>query len=210
MEYLQKMREMDMEITSEFLAMASNLIYIKSRMLLPHLEETEEEDPRAELARSLQAYQQAKEGAEKLALRYAHCGTAFVREPTLPRAQEVRPEDGEFGSDRLADAFRDVLRVNRRKLPPPIHSFSGIVGRERVPVGDKIKGILHSLARYGIMRTRSLFGKAKSRSEIVATFLAVLELSKDNCIQISEVGQDGSFLDGQVELAPGNIHASEG
>ncbi|MGI6030604.1 MAG: segregation and condensation protein A [Eubacteriales bacterium] len=203
MAYLERMRQMDMEIASEFLTMAAQLLYIKSRMLLPRLEEgDEEEDPRAELARSLQLYQLAKERAEQLSQRYESCGTAFVRQPEPLSAVELPAEDGSFGLSQLKEALEEVLRRNRRKLPPPVQSFSGIVGRERVPVSQKIGSILTSLARYGIMRTRSLFGSARSRSEIVATFLAVLELSKNNRIHISQVQEDGSFLESQMELAP--------
>lgn len=200
MAYLARMREMDMEISSAFLAMASNLIYIKSRMLLPHLQESEEEDPRAELARSLQEYQLAKEGAQVLHERYDQAGTAFVREQDLQPAAEARPEDGEFLVSDLLEAFRGVLVRTRRRLPPPIQSFNGIVGKEPVPVGERIRSILLSLRRYGIIKFGTLFRRAKSRSEIVATFLAVLELTKDKKIHISDVGESGEFLSSTVEL----------
>lgn len=200
MAYLARMREMDMEISSAFLAMASNLIYIKSRMLLPHLQENQEEDPRAELARSLREYQIAKEGAEALRERYEQTGTAFPREQDMQPAAEARPEDGEFRVSDLVDAFRGVMVRTRRRLPPPIQSFSGIVGREPVPVADRIRSILGSLRRYGIMKFGTLFRKSKSRSEIVATFLAVLELTKDKKIHISDVGESGEFLNSTVEL----------
>lgn len=201
MAYLSHMRQMDMEVTSEFLAMASQLIYIKSRMLLPKLSpEEEEEDPRAELVRSLQEYQKAKMASQKLSQIYETVGTSYVRQPELIKAVEARPEDGEFQVNDLTAAFGKILLRSRRKLPPPVTSFQGIVGREKVPVSQKINHIIHSLKRYGIVRFGFLFRKAKSRSEIVATFLAVLELSKNHRIVISDTNGE-EYLDSKIEIS---------
>ena len=78
-----------------------------------------------------------------------------------------------------------VLERSDRKLPPPMAAFEGIVGREPYPVADKAAEILTRLLRSGVTRFRSLFRGNKSRSEIVATFIAVLELCKARRLRLA-------------------------
>ena len=77
-----------------------------------------------------------------------------------------------------------------QKLPPPVSSFKGIVGREVYSVSSKVSFVLKSLLETGKTSFKGLFRKVKSRSEVVATFLAVLELCKSNKIRFSEEGDD--------------------
>lgn len=87
-------------------------------------------------------------------------------------------------------AAHALLERGRRRVPPPATAFRGIVGREAVPVGVKIAAILRQFAGRARLRFASLFAGAKSRSEVVATFLAVLELSKERRIRIDGAGED--------------------
>ena len=85
----------------------------------------------------------------------------------------------------------------QRRLPPPIDSFTGIVGHEAVPVSGKITMILKRFLSHTRLRFQRLFEGAKNRSEIVATFLAVLELSKTRRVHI-----EGEGADVELTLAP--------
>jgi segregation and condensation protein A len=92
-----------------------------------------------------------------------------------------------------ADLFRAMTQVLERtdnKLPPPVSAFQGIVGREPYPVADKASEILRRLVRFGITRFRALFKGNRSRSEIVATFIAVLELCKANRLRLAGTQED--------------------
>lgn len=182
--YLALLREMDLDVTGDFLAMASTLLYIKSRMLLPVLEPQEpEEDPRAELARRLQEYQRCKELAAVLVQRMS-----FDRFTKLP--EPIPAERAEYEQNHalleLQRAYENLTQRADRKLPPPVTSFAPLVGKERIPVSVKIQAILKRLRQKGQLTFFSLFSSAKSRSEIVATFLAVLELSKANKLTVED------------------------
>ncbi len=199
LEYLNLLEEMNMEICAEFTVMASNLIYIKSRMLLPTLAD-DEKDPRENLLHSLQQYQLAKEGAKLLREKYEDSKTSFTKEGILIPAAEAEPNDGEFNSNVISLAYERVLVKSKRRLPPPINSFSGIVGREVSNVSDKIASIFKNLKQYGMLKVDHLFKKSKSRSDIVAIFLALLEMSKENKIQISSINNDDRLDECVVEM----------
>ena len=92
-------------------------------------------------------------------------------------------------SDLLAAMNAALERVDH-KLPPTVHAFEGIVGREPYPVSDKAKSILERLVQFGVTRFRSLFKSSRSRSEVVATFLAILELCKANRIHLAGTAED--------------------
>lgn len=194
MEYLDRMQRMDMEITGEFLSMASYLIHLKSRMLLPMLDEPEEqEDPRAELARSLEIYRQTKERAKLLSVVYDGAGQTFVREAApLPAGREEYSRT--HSPELLKRAMERVLSRNDRRMPPPVNAFHGIVGRERVPVSVRVSYVLKMLTSRGKLKFLSLFRSVRSRSEIVATFLAVLELAKSKRVDIED-GTDGYTIE---------------
>lgn len=188
MAVLNDARAMDMDVAGDFIAMAAQLVYIKSKMLLPKHEQADTEDPRAQLVEMLLEYQRIKLAAPYLRAQGETGRDLFVRppEPSHPAApQEYRhtPQD-------LVRAGRNLLRRAERRVPPSAQAFSGIVGREAVPVGEKIAQILKQFLRHSRLRFSRLFRGAKSRSEAVATFLAVLELSKNRRIHIEGEGDD--------------------
>lgn len=164
--------------TSEFIVMASQLLYIKSKMLLPKDEEEEdEEDPREELARRLYEYKKFKEAS--LEMRKSEFSSKFMvfREeepikfpvPEYTKHHELRE---------LADAFNSIYQRRIRKAKPEKRAFSGIVGREKVSVDDMVEKICKVLHRRNKVVFSSLFGEGDSRPEMIATFLAVLEMIK--------------------------------
>lgn len=188
MAVLDEARLMDMDIAGDFIAMAAQLIYIKSKMLLPVYEDEEEEDPRRQLVEMLLEYQRIKEMTPYFRQQTELGRDIFVKPPELTdrnAAVEYR-----HSTDDLIKAARVLLEKAQQRVPPSPRAFRGIVGREPVPVGEKITMILHRFLRHTRLRFLQLFEGAQSRSEIVATFLAVLELSKTRRLMIEGSGED--------------------
>jgi len=181
MEYISKMSELDMDVASEFLEMAARLIYMKTVSLLPKQEEIEQ--LKTELVGQLLEYQVCQQMAALLA-KQAGGFDHFVRKPAkIERdpSYQVRHK-----SVQLFDAFLAAAGKRGRKLPPPQTAFRGIVSRQIVSVSSKIIFILRTLKTNSTVNFHSLFEKAKSKSELVATFLALLELIKAKRITISD------------------------
>lgn len=190
-QYMAVLREaetMDMDVAGDFIAMAAQLVYIKSRMLLPQREETPgEDDPRAELVDMLLEYQRFRQA------------TAFFREKgeegadMLTKAPEPlgdAPREVHGVPNDLIRAANRLLRRVSRRIPPPAAAFSGIVGRGPVPVEGRVRAILRRFLHAVRLPLARLFDGACSRSEIVATFLAVLELSRTHRIRLHGEGED--------------------
>ena len=196
--YLDEMKRMDMEIASEFIAMASHLMLIKTKMLLSAAEQAEALSEMEVLIRSLQerqrqeAYEQVKNSSHFLEERNGLGLGLFTKVPEpLPTSSTYRyrhePED-------LVRAMAAIADRSEKPLPPAINNFNGIVGREPYPVARKASEVLKRLLSYGVMKFRSLFRTCRSRSEIVATFLSVLELCKLNAVKIAHTD------DGETEV----------
>jgi segregation and condensation protein A len=184
LEYLQWMKVLNLDNAGEYLLMASTLLHIKSKMLLPKSsegEEEEEEDPRAELVRRLLEYQKYKEAAGELERRPMLNRDVFIRlisSETEETPGEERIEVTLFG---LLEAFRQVLE--RVKLES-VHE----VILEQLSVDDKIEEILALLERENrSMAFHRLFPEEASRRVIVITLLAILELVKMKRIRIFQL-----------------------
>ncbi len=180
--YLDEMKRMDLEIASSFLTMASYLVYIKSKMLLS-LEDREEALTEMELLiRSLEerrrrdAYEQLKTAAQILEGRN-DLGRAQFTKAAEPLAVDHTYHYQHDKMD-LVRAYANLAERSEKRLPPPPSAFAGIVGAEPYPVTTKAAQILKSLLSGAVSKFRQLFRGNKTRSELVATFLAVLELSK--------------------------------
>ncbi|MEG6616278.1 segregation/condensation protein A [Peptococcaceae bacterium 1198_IL3148] len=179
MEYLDTMRELDLEVTSDFLVMASTLLAIKARSLLPkpQLTEdgTEEEgpDPREELVQRLLEYKQFKEAAHYLKNQQQAQGQVYTRPNNFEMYQYLmRPMEPLAGVDMqsLLEALQGVLKRAVQVEPPQVRA-------EEIRVQDKIAHVLRKMVLFpeGIPFSAA-FGKNASRSEIIVTFLAILEL----------------------------------
>lgn len=196
--YLDEMKRLDMEIASEFIAMASHLMYIKTKMLLSAAEQAEALSEMELLIHSLEerqrqdAYEKIKESAKFLEERNDLGLGLFVKEP------EPLKKDGTYryqhAPEDLVQAMAAIADRSQKQLPPPMASFSGIVGREPYPVTKKAAEVLKRLISHGVTKFLNLFRGARSRSEIVATFLAVLELCRLRSVSIG----DGDGLDADV------------
>ncbi|OQB15917.1 MAG: Segregation and condensation protein A [Firmicutes bacterium ADurb.Bin193] len=185
MDYLSEMKHFDIEVSSEFLVVAANLLYIKSKMLLPKYEgEQEEDDPRTELARRLEEYKRFKEAAVYLMEREAAGSHTFykMREYIEPRLIDESLTD--ITVKHLVDAMAEIADKLRYRLPIKAKTFKGLVGREIISVFSKVKAVLKSLSNLKKIRFSDIFKGVKSRDEAVASFLAVLELIKMNRVKV--------------------------
>ena len=188
--YLEEMKRLDMEIASEFITMASHLMLIKTKMLLSAAEQAEAESELDLLRQSLvdrkrkEAMEQIRLAVTELEPRNEIGRCLFTKDP-----EPLRREQGY----RYQHDVRDLLRAldmiserNQRQLPPPTMNFKGIVGKEPYPIGRKTGEVLRQLVLRGVERLKNLFKGNKSRSEIVATFLAVLDLCKTNSVTLED------------------------
>ncbi len=193
---LRRMEEKDLAITCEFAAMSAHLLYIKSKMLLPKNDEgDDEEDPRARLVEMLLEYQRIKEVSGELNSRSEIGLNTYTKQP-----EQISPDKTyKYSHDRmdLRYAILNMLDRAESKIPPKIANFAGIVGREVYSVGKKVAYILKRLFSSKKTRFIDLFDGVKTRSEVVATFLAMLELCKTNRIHVSDETNDVSLLAGE-------------
>ena len=204
LEWMRQRQELDLEVASEFVTMASHLIYIKTRMLLSiHDEEAMSEMEQLiatlEAHQRNEAYLKIKAVIPRLDQRYTY-GRDFLTkgpEPLQPNRtyQYVHPKED------LQKALQSVLARSDNKLPPPMAAFQGIVGREPYPVAEKAMEILNRLLHLGVTRFRSLFRGSRSRSEVVATFLAVLELCKAKRLRLAGTAEDCTVTSTDTETA---------
>ena len=201
LEYIREMEINDIEVSSEFLVMASRLLYIKSKMLLPKHEELEdgeeEEDPRQELIQNLVEYKKYKDVSQFFADRKSICDFLYFRE--FSAAEEYKTKiNSELDIDCLTEAFARVLQRVEKRLPPSKTHFSGIVGREPVPVKTKIKTLRHIMSSRKQVKFDTLFEEVESRSEIVAIFLAILEMVRNFEISFEVINNEIIFNSGEI------------
>ena len=173
LDYVRRMEDADFDIAGDFLEMAARLIYIKTVSLLPRHEEAEK--LKTELTGELIEYRDCKLMAEKLS-RQTDGFNRFVREPQ-PGYINYDYERFHEGEE-LLNAYISAAGRAQRKLPPPVDSFKAIVARKFVNVASKISTVMRKLWSGKKVKFLKLFDGAESRSDIVATFLAVLELAK--------------------------------
>ena len=177
MEIINDLDENELDNAGEFLVMASQLLYIKSKMLLPKPEAEEEEDPREDLARRLLEYKQYKEAGLELRKKEFSRQHMIFREPEKVKFP-IPPYDRKHQTEDLINAFEMIMARRIRRAKPEKRAFYGIVGREKVSVDDMVEKICKRLAASPKLRFGSLFEGDISRPEMIATFLAVLEMIK--------------------------------
>ena len=209
--YLDEMKRLDMEIASEFITMASHLMLIKTKMLLSAAEQAEAESELDLLRQSL-IERQRKEAIEQIRLamtvleprnEIGRC--IFTKEPEplhRDRTYQYRHEPAD-----LLRALEQIAERNDKMLPPPTTNFKGIVGKEPYPVGRKTGELLRRLILRGVDRLKNLFKGNKSRSEVVATFIAVLEMCKTGTVRLED---DNSGENPNVRLIEKNGGEEDG
>ncbi|MGZ5552669.1 MAG: segregation and condensation protein A [Chthoniobacterales bacterium] len=196
LEYLQAFKELNIDVAGEFVVMAANLIYLKSRSLLPvdqqpPEEDAEEDDPRWDLIRQLIEYKKFKEAAAQLQVRQLEEAGRFVRQTNGVDPLAAAPlRLGEVGIFQLINAFQNVIK--RLEAQEDLQEIFG----EHYTVSDKIEWILQRVADGVPLRFSELFASMASRVEIVVTFLALLEL-----IRLRQVRATQSDAFAEIELA---------
>lgn len=192
--YLDAMRELDLDIASEYVVLAAELIYIKSRMLLPRAPGAPEEDPRNDLIRRLQEYERFKKTAE-----------TFHEIDTLRAGLWPRPEtpvppspDGETLEVSLFDlieAFRQVSERYRLAHPPAME-----IRHLRFSVSDKIREILARLEEARTLPLLEFLGELRYRAEAVTAFLALLELVRLGVVRVFQASAFGEIHASRTEM----------
>jgi segregation and condensation protein A len=185
LEYLQAFKELNIDVAGEFVVMAANLMYLKSRSLLPvdqqpPEEDADEDDPRWELIRQLIEYKKFKEAAAHLQTRQFEQERIYLREPATPEFAPAPLRLGEVGIFQLINAFQNVIkRIEARE------DLQEIFG-EHYTVSDKITWILERVGDGVPLKFSELFVSMASRVEVVVTFLALLELIRLKQVRASQ------------------------
>ncbi len=182
LQYIEIMKELNLEIAGEFLVMAATLIHIKSRMLLPPDEEVHsegQEDPRLELVQRLLEYQTFKEAALSLKKREDDWMKVFCKEP-VSDGEEISLFDISFFD--LLDAFKRLLD----KAPPDVVSIT----KETLTVKDRMSVIMEMLEGKEVIRFEEIFIEGITRIQLIVTFIALLELIK---IGLAKAYQERDF-----------------
>lgn len=190
LDHIRQMKELDMEVASEFIAMAAQLMYIKSRLLLPARQEEEAQaDPRAPLVEALLEYQRFKQAGELLQQREELGRDLYAKPPESRRKEDAQYD---YTVQALRRAVRNMLERYDRKAPPSVRLFQGVAGADPALVSAKIGRIVGLLGQERQLSFESLVLESRSRSEIVSVFLAVLELLKLHKIALQD--QQGEYL----------------
>ena len=206
LQWLEARKQMDLEVASEFVAMASHLIYLKTRMLLS----IEDEEAKGEMDALIQSLEERRRGESYGVVKSAaqrleplgEFGRSIVTRPPEPVERgKIYEYDQEPGD--LVLAMAEIRERAQRALPPPRTAFAGIVQHEPYPVESKAREIVQRLKSGGITRFLLLFRGSRTRSEVVATFLAVLELCRARIIRLA--GSETDCTVKQEQELPENL-----
>ncbi|MBF0327872.1 MAG: segregation/condensation protein A [Nitrospirae bacterium] len=189
LEYIDIMKELNLEIASEFLVMASTLIYIKSRMLLPPDPDMEalpeEEDPRAGLVQRLLEYQAYKEASTTLREREDLWTNAFARPPIDTKELTTEPSELYLFDVNLFDLLGALKKIITRVPPEAL-----MISRETLTIKDRISAIVEKIESDLTIKFEDIFSSDKTRLQVIVTFLALLEILK---LGMVKVFQDKEF-----------------
>ena len=194
MEYIKAMEKEDLNVMSEFLVMAATLLDIKCKMLLPKEvnEDGEEEDPRQELVEQLLEYKMYKYMSYELKDRELESERVMYKTPTIP--QEVMEYEQPVNLDELLEdltlqklnhIFKDVMKRQVDKIDP-VRSKFGKIEKEEVTVSDKLVFVTDYAREHKKFSFRTLLTKQSSKTQIVVTFLVILEMMKAGKISIEQ------------------------
>ena len=193
MDYIRAMEKEDLNVMSEFLVMAATLLDIKCKMLLPREEqEEEEEDPRQELVEQLLEYKMYKYMSYELRDRELEGEQVLYKEPTIPEEVQsyVEPVDleellGDLTLAKLNRIFQDVMKRKVEKIDP-VRSKFGKIEKEEVTLPEKLDYVSAYARTHKRFSFRELLSRQKSKTQLVVTFLAVLQLMKEGTITIRQ------------------------
>lgn len=197
LDYLSLAEQMDVELASEFIVMASELMLIKSRMLLPRQEA--EEDPRAPLAEALLIYQQAKEAARLLLPRYAEYSGRMIKDEDEVLPLNELPTG--LDPDRLTLVFLKLLSRMKAEENTGDRLIEPLVRKKPVPVRKMASSMLSFVRERKKASVVTLLAGASTRGELVASFIALLELIKQKVLLLCETEEQAERGDIDYSIA---------
>ncbi|MBE6668076.1 MAG: hypothetical protein E7607_07205 [Ruminococcaceae bacterium] len=198
MEYLEKAEELDMEIASEFLVMASHLMLIKSKMLLPRPDD-ETKDPRAELTDALLRFQQAKEAVAKLSPMYAYYSGRMVKDTDEISVDKTYVHDQDVTA--LCAAVRRIIAYNNALEKAANTAFTPMISKPIIPVEIKIVSILKTIEKNGAASLEELLISEATLPDAIASFLGVLELIKVRKLLVADdIDEENALLNANTRF----------
>jgi segregation and condensation protein A len=205
MEYLSEMEKYNLEIASEFLVMASTLLNIKSKMLLPREEDEngEEIDPREELVQKLVEYRMVRTLSNELYDMHQNADNLYFRDPSIPKEvlEYEEPVDtkelmADLTLQRLGDIFESVLR-RKEDRKDPIRARFGDIPKEEISLERRMGDVRDYVFKHKKCSFRSMLNSQSSKMDVIVTFLSILELMKTGVIIVS---QENIFDDIDISL----------
>ena len=192
LEYIRAAQSMDMELAGEFIVMASELMRIKSSMLLPRIQE-DEKDPRADLADALLRYQQAKEAAVKLTPLYAFYSGRMVKDTDEISIDKTFVADQDVTA--LCAAVKRIVAYNNALERAANTAFTPMISKPIIPVEIKIVSILKTMETRAVASLEELIINEVTLPDLIASFLGVLELVKIRKLLIADdIDTDNALL----------------
>ncbi|MGM9683388.1 MAG: segregation and condensation protein A [Eubacteriales bacterium] len=197
-EYITRAQQLDMDIASEFLVMASELMLIKSKMLLPKPED-DEDDPRAQLTDALLRFQQAKEAAQKLTPLYSYYSNRLVKDTDEISVDKTFVADQQLTS--LLAAVRRIIAYNSTLQKPSSKTFAPMISKPIIPVEIKIVSIIRQIEKKGSSSLEELLVGEHTLPDCIAAFLGILELIKIRKLVIADdCDSEKSVLDASTRF----------
>lgn len=199
-DYIKQMEKMNLEITSEFLVMSSTLLYLKSKHLLPKVQEEEEEITEEELIRRIIEYKQYKEITKKLKENFLQYSKRFYKsaeEIELPKQKIEREYDNKI----IPEIYKSILQKNTEKINENASNIEKIAITETYSVGDTVKQMYRALIKFKKFSFNKLFSlKKHDKREVVTAFSGLLEMSRRN-----KVATEQEELFGDIEVEKNKI-----
>ena len=195
-EYINKMEKMNLEVTSEFLVMSSTLLYLKSKHLLPKVEDDEEEITEEELIRRIIEYKKYKEITQKLKENFLQFSKRYYKLPEQIQLPKQQIEE-KYTKNVIPEIYEQIIKRNKEKINENASNIQKIAITDNYTVGEKVKEMYRALIKYKKFTFNKLFSlKKHNKNEVVTAFSGLLELSRRNKVKTE---QEELFGDIEVE-----------
>lgn len=195
-EYINKMEKMNLEVTSEFLVMSSTLLYLKSKHLLPKVEDDEEEITEEELIRRIIEYKKYKEITQKLKENFLQFSKRYYKLPEQIQLPKQQIEE-KYTENVIPEIYEQIIKRNKEKINENASNIQKIAITDNYTVGEKVKEMYRELIKYKKFTFNKLFSlKKHNKNEVVTAFSGLLELSRRNKVKTE---QEELFGDIEVE-----------
>lgn len=186
-EYIKKMEEMNLEITSEFLVMASTLIYIKSKSILPKNVEEEEEISEEELLHRIIEYKKYKEITKNLRQMYEESDVRYYKAPENIKLPKQELKENQYNEENIVSVYKQLLERNTQKINENAKNIEKIAITDTYTVASKVKEMLKELIKKPKFVFNALFSLNKcEKEEVITAFSGLLELSRRNKVVTSQ------------------------